>query len=139
MDIVFGMALLFAAGWFVFSALRQVYVLLGYRRGNVAVVTATLTNHSLRRRWYDRRRWFEIPWTGYIYTYRVDGRTYMLKGAIHAAGDRLPSTVQVAFQRSDPSCCFIPTLSAPTQLQNVALYLCAAIVSICFGCRLLCF
>ncbi len=139
MDILFGMALLFAFGWFVFAALRHVYVLLGYRRGNVAVVTATLTNHSLRRRWYDRRRWYEIPWTGYMYTYRVDGRTYTLKGSVYAAGDRLPRTVEVAFQRSDPACCFIPSLHAPAQMQSIAVDLCAAVLSLAFGCRLLSF
>ena len=119
MRIFMGIVFLFTAALSTMYTLWCLYVIFGYRKGNVATVTATLTNYSIRRNWYANQRWYDWKWTGYIYSYRVGGREYSLKGSLYADGDRLPQKVLVAFQRSDPSCCFIPALKAPAQMQGV--------------------
>ena len=126
MRMMFGFGLLFAAVTAVFYALHCLYVIFGYRKGNVGVVTAKLTNHSLRRRWYDRQRWFDVKWTGYIYSYTVGGREYQIKGGIYAGGDRLPGTVKIAYQCSDPNCSFIPMLKGPAQMQTILICMVSA-------------
>ena len=126
MRMMFGFGLLFAAATAVFYALHCLYVIFGYRKGNVGVVTAKLTNHSLRRRWYDRQRWFDVKWTGYIYSYTVGGREYQIKGGIYAGGDRLPGTVKIAYQCSDPNCSFIPMLKGPAQMQTILICMVSA-------------
>ncbi len=137
MHIFFGAAFLFAAALATFYALQCLYVIFGYRQGNVGTVTATLTNHSVRRCWYGNQRWYDMRWTGYIYSYRVGGVEYTIKGSIRANGDRLPGKVRLAYQRSNPDCSFIPVLSGPAQLQSVLVSMVAAAVSFAFGIQLL--
>ncbi len=137
MRILIGSAFLFAAACFTLYALQCLYVIFGYRKGNVGTVTATLTNHSIRRSWYGNQRWYDVRWTGYIYSYRIDGVEYTIKGAIHANGDRLPRRVQLAYQRSDPKCSFIPALSGPVQMQTSIFCMIAAAVSFAFAAQVL--
>ena len=137
MRIFMGMALLFVAAFATIYALQCLYVIFGYRQGNVGTVTATLTNHSVRRCWYARQRWYDMKWTGYIYTYRVGGREYTLKGGIYADGARLPRTVQIAYQCSDPSISFVPVLNGPAQMQKIILSMVAAAVSFAFAGQML--
>ena len=87
MRTMLGFLLLFAAATAVFYALHCLYVIFGYRQGNVATVTAKLTNHSIRRRWYDRQRWFDVKWTGYIYSYTVGGKEYQIKEEVFRKND----------------------------------------------------
>lgn len=137
MRIVVGMAFLFAAGAAIVYALHCLYVIFGYRKGNVATVTATLTNHSIRRRWYDRQRWYDVKWTGYVYSYRVGGREYNIKGGIYAGGERLPRKVQIAYQCSDPACSFIPVLKGPAQMPMILTCMIAAAASFALAGQLL--
>lgn len=137
MRIFMGTAFLFAAACAFVYALRCLHVIFGYRKGNVGLVNATLTNHSLRRAWYANQRWYDPRWTGYIYTYRVGGREYTLKGGIFAGGDRLPRTVRIAYQCSDPSRSFIPMLKGPAQLQTILLCAIGSAVSFSFAATLL--
>jgi hypothetical protein len=131
MRVFMGTALLFTAALATVYALRCLYVIFGYRKGNVATVTATLTNHSIRRNWYARQRWYDLKWTGYIYSYRVGGREYTLKGGVYANGDCLPRRVQIAFQCSDPRCSFIPELRGPAQMRSVVYSMISA--AFCFA------
>jgi hypothetical protein len=137
MRIFMGTAFLFAAACAFVYALHCLYVIFGYRKGNVAIVTATLTNHSVRRNWYANQRWYDPKWTGYIYTYCVDGREYTLRGSILAGGDRLPRTVRIAYQCSDPSCSFIPVLKGPAQLQSIILCAVCSAMAFSFAANLL--
>lgn len=137
MRIFMGTVFLFAAAFAFVYALQCLNVIFGYRKGNVGTVQATLTNHSIRRRWYDRQRWYEVKWTGYIYTYYVDGKEYTLKGGIYAGGDRLPRTVKIAYQCSDPSCSFVPVLSGPAQMQTIIFCMVGAAVSLAFASQML--
>lgn len=133
MRIVFGGTMLIVAFACVVYALQCLYVMQGYRAGNVCLATAVLTNHSVRRRWYDRQRWYELRWTGYVYTYRVNGQEYVRKGGIYANADRLPGTVRIAYQSSDPANSFIPELCDPEQMRQIALCVAAAVTCLCCG------
>ena len=137
MRMMLGFTFLFAAGAAVVYALHCLYVIFGYRQGNVATVTAKLTNHSIRRRWYDRQRWFDIKWTGYIYSYTVNGKQYQIKGGIYAGGDRLPGTVKIAYQCSDPRCSFIPVLKGSAQMQAIVACMVSAAAAFALAGRLL--
>ena len=133
MRIFMGTACLVAAGIALFYALQCLHVIFGYRKGNIGTVTAKLVNHSLRRCWYGRQRWYDVRWTGYIYSYTVGGREYLIKGGVYANGDRLPGTVQIAYQCSDPSCSFIPVLKGPAQMQTIILCMMVSAVSFAFA------
>ena len=137
MRMMLGAGLLFAAATAVFYALYCLYVIFGYRQGNVGVATAKLTNHSIRRRWYDRQRWFDVKWTGYIYSYTVGGKEYQIKGGIYADGDRLPGTVKIAYQCSDPNCSFIPVLKGPAQMQTILICMVSAAAAFAAASQLL--
>ncbi len=137
MRTMLGITLLFIAVTAVFYALHCLYVIFGYRQGNVGTVTAQLTNHSIRRRWYDRQRWFDINWTGYIYSYTVGGKQYQIKGGIYAGGERLPRTVKIAYQCSDPNCSFIPKLKGPAQMQTILVCMVSAAAAFAAAGRLL--
>ena len=137
MRIFMGIAFLFTAAAAVIYALQCLYVIFGYRKGNVATATATLTNHSVRRRWYDRQRWYDVKWTGYIYSYTVGGREYNIKGGIYAGGERLPRTVKIAYQCSDPGCSFIPVLKGPAQMPMILVCMVGAAASFAMAGQLL--
>ena len=137
MRTMLGFMLLFAAATAVFYALHCLYVIFGYRQGNVATATAKLTNHSIRRRWYDRKRWYDVNWTGYIYSYTVGGKEYQIKGGIYAGGDSLPGTVKIAYQCSDPNCSFIPVLKGPAQMQAILVCMVSAAAAFALAGRLL--
>lgn len=131
MRIIIATMLLIPAALATVHTMRCIYVIFGYRRGNVATVTATLTNHSIRRNWYAKQRWYDIRWTGYIYSYFVGGREYTLKGGVYANGDYLPRKVQIAFQCSDPSCSFIPAFSGPAQMHSIVY--CGVSAVVCYA------
>jgi NADPH-dependent glutamate synthase beta subunit-like oxidoreductase len=56
---------------------------------------------------------------------------------IYAGGERLPGTVKIAYQCSDPNCSFIPVLKGPAQMQTILICMVGAAAAFAAASRLL--
>lgn len=93
-------------------------VFVGFRKNNVKNVNGYLQSTKSEKNVFKggRNGRLHKNWVNYVYSYRVDEKSYTISGGISGTKQNLNTVVKVIYQKKHPEKAYIKNLTFPMQI-----------------------